>query len=147
MTTRREFLSTGLKATGVVALATLAGGHAGFNLKAGTIPTLFVRDLRCDADVVAKFVPHKVGYTACPVEGDVTSAWFGVLRPHMMRSREAIAGLTQGDALFCLKHLAADLGWKVERCHDHAGNSAIACTEVGCSAQVYSWLLVPPQIA
>jgi hypothetical protein len=48
--------------------------------------------------------------------GDVTALWFDQIKPRLSNPDAVISGLTYGDSVFCLRHLASELGWKLD-CH------------------------------
>jgi hypothetical protein len=140
MIDRRQFLSAGL----LVALPTLAAAARVTGSGDATSPALFVCDLRCAAEVAVPAIAALSSATAvCTLQGDVSPAWFGVLRPHMAASRAPVAGLTLGDALFCLQRLAADIGWRLERCH-HAGRGTdVEPLHLAADDTPYAWRMAP----
>ncbi|WP_233808800.1 hypothetical protein [Paraburkholderia sp. HP33-1] len=86
----------------------------------------------------------KQGGALCPIDGDVTRAWFDVLRPRIANGDARLVGVTRGDAMFCLRTLAADMGWKVEGCHEIGGyNEEPTPSVAGWSSRTYAWTLVP----
>jgi len=45
--------------------------------------------------------------------GDVSPLWFTALRPHLIHHHTPVTGLSWADALFCIEHLAQDMGWQL----------------------------------
>jgi len=136
---RRQFLgSTGitLLATTVPALASNARQNTG----RGSIG-LCVLDTRCSVATLRSNA--LAGAPVCRLDGDVTSAWFEAIQPHMLRHRSPIAGITQEDALFCLQQLAADLRWRLRRCEDIRLGAAVATSGLACSRNAFAWTLAP----
>jgi hypothetical protein len=138
MTTRRTFMS----ASALFAFAPLAHSHAICGLPSTVPAGLVVHDSRCGDAAIARAFPHSTGATVCVITDDVSDPWFRVLRPHMLAGGDAVAGISQGDALFCLHRLAADMGWRIDHCFDHACGAPVAPARVGSSSAVYTWHLI-----
>lgn len=48
------------------------------------------------------------------INGDITTSWFSQIKPFMLEGNVFVLGRTLGDALFCLRELSQDLGWRVD---------------------------------
>jgi hypothetical protein len=71
---------------------------------------------------------------------DPAQTWFSALAPRLDDPKARISGATLGDAVFCLRVLAADKGWHLIA-RDSAGRLVPSATEDLTAG--YTWSLAP----
>ena len=138
MLTRRKFLAASSLLTG----AALAASNLPYALASDRGVALYIQDPRLRTSGQALPKPPR-GAKLLTIEGDVSRSWFEVIRPHITHSRAPIFGMTQEDALFCLRTLAQDHGWQLQNCQalqQHGQSSALG---LGCSHTALTWMLSP----
>jgi hypothetical protein len=110
MANRREFLQSTLA---VSALPLVSGAAlAPFSASATPIARV-VYDERLPASRAFAERTARSGIPAHGFKGDITSLWFNDLHRRWVRKPEAVAGLTEAPALFCLERLAWDYKMRV----------------------------------
>lgn len=138
MLTRRKFLTT----SSLLAGTALAALNVPQVLAGVRDVALYVQDTRLRTPGLA-LPTAPLGVRLLSIDGDVSQSWFKVIRPHVINGRAPIYGLTQEDALFCLRTLAQDHGWQLQRCQalqEHRQSSALG---LGCSPTALTWALSP----
>ena len=135
MTNRREFLQGTLAASALP----LIGGAAAVPFAANASPlSRVVFDERLPASRAFAARAAQSGIPAHAFKGDVTSLWYNDLHHRWAKKQEAIAGLTEPAALFCLAELARDYGMRLISREDLR-------TEDG--AHLVSWVIAPAKSA
>ena len=131
MTNRREFLQS----TIAVSALPLIGGVAAAPFGAEAAPLArVVFDERLPASRAFAERAAQSGIPAHAFKGDVTSLWFNDLHHRWVKQPEAIAGLTEPAALFCLAELARDYGMRLKSREELR-------TDDG--AHLISWMIAP----
>jgi hypothetical protein len=126
MTSRREFIQSGIAAS-----AALAGARPALAALGGAKrldPELFIFDRRYRESRDAARAAAALGIETAETSGDLTSLWYHRLDLRWKRAPMALAGVTARGALFVLETLAADRGMRVL----YRGEHGIA--QAGCVA-------------
>jgi hypothetical protein len=123
MANRREFLQGSLA---VSALPLMTGAAlAPFAANATPIARV-IFDERLPASRSFAERAAQSGIPAHAFKGDITSLWFNDLHQRWTRKPEAVAGLTEPAALFCLERLAWDYKMRVTYLAEHRANETPA---------------------
>ncbi len=121
MANRREFLQGTIAAS---ALPLVSGTTlAPFSASATPLARV-VYDERLPASRVFAERARQAGIPTHAFNGDITSLWFNDLHQRWMKKPEAVAGITDGDALFCLERLAWDYKMRVSFLVQHHANES-----------------------
>ena len=108
MSTRRGFLKMNLALVGVAALNPIANSDPAVQLR---VLDLFVFDTEIPR---AREIARRVSESEIvPAGGDLYSVWQGNLRSILCASDKTIAGVTTGEAAFCLSETARDFGYEI----------------------------------
>ena len=120
MTSRREFLKTGLAASALLPVGARAG-FAGVGAPTTTLSLYKVLyDTRFAASVAFARRAAALGVAVHAMQGDMTPFWYDDLYHRWRQEPVAIAGLTAHGALFCLEHLAWEQRMRVVYRGEHA---------------------------
>ncbi|MFZ1992207.1 MAG: hypothetical protein WAW96_20825 [Alphaproteobacteria bacterium] len=122
MANRREFLQGTIA---VSALPLIGGMAAPFAANASPLARI-VFDERLPASRAFAERATQSGIPTHAFKGDITSLWFNELHQRWMKQPEAVAGLTEPAALFCLERLAWDYKMRVTYLAEHRASETIA---------------------
>ena len=135
MANRREFL----QGTIAVSALPLIGAAATAHFTANATPLArVIYDERIPA---SRAFAERAAYSGIPAhafKGDITSLWFNKLHHHWIKQPEAVAGLTEPAALFCLAELARDYRMRVISREEVSGMDGV---------QLVSWVIAPDKRA
>jgi len=120
MANRREFLQGTIAASALP----LIGGMAAPAHSSPLVRVIY--DERLPAS--RAFAEHatQCGVPVHAFKGDITSLWFNDLHQRWTRQPEAVAGLTEPAALFCLERLAWDYKMRVTHLAEHRASDMSA---------------------
>lgn len=77
------------------------------------LPWVLADARHVEARALGACLNHCAGAVRTLSDGDVTALWLRELGPAWQRAPQAVAGLTERPALFCLEQLAQDCGLRV----------------------------------
>lgn len=122
MANRREFLQGTIA---VSALPLIGGMAAPFAANASP----FARVIFDERLPASRAFAERASQSGMPVhsfKGDITSLWFNDLHQRWTKEPEAVAGLTEPAALFCLERLAWDYKMRVTYLAEHRASDTSA---------------------
>ena len=132
MANRREFLQGSLA---VSALPLMTGAAlAPFAANASPIARV-IFDERLPASRSFAERAAQSGIPAHAFKGDITSLWFNDLHQRWTNKPEAVAGITEPAALFCLERLAWDYKMRVTYLAEHRANEALDARSIDAIAR------------
>lgn len=112
MTSRRQFLQSGIAVSSALCVAPLAARASGLEAPRLRLE-LFVLDRRFPESVAAATEAAAHGVALAATDGDLTSLWYHDLDLRWQAAPMALAGVTTRGALFVLETFAADRGMRV----------------------------------
>ena len=138
MTSRREFLKTGLAASALLPLGARADLGA-FEGVPGAAVSIYkvVYDTRFPASIAFARRAAARGLAVHAIAGDMTRFWYDDLYHRWRQGPAAIAGLTTHGPLFCLERLAWEQRMRVVYRDEHAPVAGEP------SERLFSWVIAP----
>ncbi|HEX7236371.1 MAG TPA: hypothetical protein VF405_05380 [Gammaproteobacteria bacterium] len=139
MTSRREFLKTGLAASALLPAAARADFAVADELGQGAALYKVLYDTRFAASVSFARRAAARGLAVHAMAGDMTRFWYDDLYHRWRQGPAAIAGLTGHGPLFCLERLGWEQRLRVEMLREYAPPPGVAPP----SEPLFSWIIAP----
>jgi hypothetical protein len=138
MTSRREFLKTGLAASALLPAAARADFRRVDEFGQGAAIYKVLYDTRFAASVAFARRAAARGLAVHAMAGDMTRFWYDDLYYRWRQGPAAIAGLTAHGPLFCLERLAWEQRMRIVYRQEHTPGGVAPPSE-----PLFSWIIAP----